>query len=505
MNAAAVTKITRARSALITSQPFFGCLALHLEISEAPEIDTMATDGRHLFFNADFVLQMTDAELTGVIVHEVEHCALGHHARLGNRDLDRFNRAADYAINPGIIRAGFSLPAGVLNRADFDGLGAEEIYSILSREDGQQQAQQQQGQQGQQAGQQGNGQGDAGNGQAGQPTGQQGQSSAGPGAGQPGSGQPSPGAGQPGGGAAGAGQPDPNAAGAGAGAGGPGSPGPGTDTAGGGQPGPGAGNPAPGTGNGQPMPGAGQPGQSGQPGPVAPGTYGMGGIMPAASAAEAAAELDRWQVLARQAVNVAKAHNAGTVPGYLESLVSELNAPRVDFRELLAQFIDSRTAWDYSFSRPNRRFVHAGVYLPGTAPDGFDHLVFVVDTSGSITQPMIDDAAAEIAGAMETGKVARVTVLMADTAVRHVYEFEKGADIELTMAGGGGTRFGDSFRWIDREAPDASAVIYLTDLVTSDFGEDPGCPVLWATFGDSRRFPELAAKVPFGEPVYIGR
>jgi predicted metal-dependent peptidase len=249
------------------------------------------------------------------------------------------------------------------------------------------------------------------------------------------------------------------------------------------------------------------PGQSGAQGagaPAEPGTYGMGGIMRPASPADAAEEADRWQVLARQAANVAKAQ-AGTVPGYLRDMLAELAEPRQDFRDLLADFIDSRVACDYSFSRPNRRFVHAGFYLPGVTVDGLEHVVFAVDTSGSITAPMIEAAAAEIVGALESGKIQRLTVLMADTRVCSVSEFSKGDDIKLVPAGGGGTDFRATFQWIADNAPDASAVVYLTDLQVTEFGQEPAAPVLWATHGDSRRFRELAARVPFGEPIYIGR
>lgn len=481
-------KITRARASLINAQPFYGCLALHLQPSERPDLtDTMATDGVHLFWNAAFVDELTEAQLMGVVAHEVTHCALAHHARIGARDLETFNRAADFAINPGLVAAGLTLAPGMLLNPAFANLSAEEIYSILSRAKPQQKPQQ--------GGQGGQGQPQAQSGQPGQQGGQ--------------AGAPTPGNGQPIGGQPGNGQPQagngPPAAG-------------GQPSASGQQGAPQGGQPQ-GAGNGQPGPATGQGGQpsgqggqssggQGQPGngqASGRGVHGMGGIIPAASVADAADEIDRWQVITRQAVNVAKAHNAGTVPGYLKDLVGELNTPRADFRELLAAFIDSRVSFDYSFARPNRRFIHAGYYLPGAIVDGLEHVVFAVDTSGSITADMINAAASEIAGAMEAGKIQRLTVLMADTRVCSVSEFTKGDDVDLKPAGGGGTDFRDTFRWIADNAAEASAVVYLTDLEVSQFGEEPACPVLWATHGDSRRFEGLAAEVPFGEAVYIGR
>jgi hypothetical protein len=36
-----------------------------------------------------------------------------------------------------------------------------------------------------------------------------------------------------------------------------------------------------------------------------------------------------------------------------------------------------------------------------------------------------------------------------------------------------------------------------------DYGTDPGIPVLWCIWGDSRAFPAYAARVPFGEAIYL--
>lgn len=422
MNAA--TMIVRARSALVTGNPFFGVLALHLDVSERPDItDTMATDGAALYYAAPFVESLTEAELLGVIAHEVLHCAYGHHVRLGARDPRRWNEAADYAINRDLRDAGFKLPDRHLYDPAFDGMGAEEIYSARGKQSSKPASQSGNPGQAQSASQSGNG---TQSGQGGAPT----------------SGS--------------------------------------VGTKGG-----------PGGANGQP---------AGAPSASQAGVHGIGGVLPAVDAAK---EADRWQVLARQAINVARAQ-AGHLPGYLAGLVAALAAPAVDFRALLAEFIDSRMAFDFSFMRPNRRFAHLGIIIPGAISDGLSHVVFAVDTSGSMTQATLDAAISEIAGAMESGKFAKLTVLQADTRVCSVAEYVSGDDIEAKLCGGGGTDFRDTFRWIEANAPDASAIVYLTDLKVDHFGIEPTAPVLWAVYGDSREFDRLASRVPFGRPVYIG-
>src|ERR1700754_149902 len=100
-------RMTKARAALITSQPFFGTLALYLNIVEQESCGTMAVDGTNLYYAPSFLNKLTPAELRGIIVHEVLHCAFQHHVRRQGRDMELWNEACDYAINPVVLESGF--------------------------------------------------------------------------------------------------------------------------------------------------------------------------------------------------------------------------------------------------------------------------------------------------------------------------------------------------------------------------------------------------------------
>ena len=128
-------KLTHARTRLVLDQPFFGTLSLRLKLVPG-RLPTMATDGSRIVYSPAFVNQLKSAELEGTLAHEVLHCALGHHCRRANRDPGLWNEAADLAINPILIRNGFTLPAGALNDAAFVNLSAEEIYARLLRKRG---------------------------------------------------------------------------------------------------------------------------------------------------------------------------------------------------------------------------------------------------------------------------------------------------------------------------------------------------------------------------------
>lgn len=126
-------KLTRARTQLLLNQPFFGALCLRLKLIPGP-VPTMATNGSVILYSPAFVDELTGAELEGVLCHEVLHCALGHHCRRGERDRRLWNEAADFAINPLVLKNGLSLPEGALVDPNYDNLSAEEIYARLSQE-----------------------------------------------------------------------------------------------------------------------------------------------------------------------------------------------------------------------------------------------------------------------------------------------------------------------------------------------------------------------------------
>ncbi len=133
-NGAVHPRISRQRTELVLSQPFFGALALRLKMVEDRSAKTCWVDGESFGYNPDYIDSLTDLELRGVLAHEVMHVANGHCWRRGPREDRRWNGACDYAINPIVLASGFVLPKDVLNATRFAGKSAEEIYGVLTQE-----------------------------------------------------------------------------------------------------------------------------------------------------------------------------------------------------------------------------------------------------------------------------------------------------------------------------------------------------------------------------------
>ena len=96
-----IDKLVTARIALLLKQPFFGNLATRLKIVNADDwCPTAATDGKHFYYNTDFIDSLTPRETEFLFGHEVLHCVFDHfQLRAGTRDHQIWNIAADYAVN----------------------------------------------------------------------------------------------------------------------------------------------------------------------------------------------------------------------------------------------------------------------------------------------------------------------------------------------------------------------------------------------------------------------
>ena len=96
-----IDKLVTARIALLLKHPFFGNLATRLKLVNANDwCPTAGTDGRHFYYNTKFIDSLTPREAEFLFGHEVLHNVFEHMlVRIGDRDPQLWNIAADYAVN----------------------------------------------------------------------------------------------------------------------------------------------------------------------------------------------------------------------------------------------------------------------------------------------------------------------------------------------------------------------------------------------------------------------
>jgi len=128
----AETKLAAARAKLILDKPFLGALVLRLPLVAAGAwCRTTGTDARKLYYNPQWIAELSAAEVQFALAHEALHCALGHFARRGHRVQRLWDLACDFAINPLLLDEGLKPPLGAQVLTVYRGMAAEEIYPCL--------------------------------------------------------------------------------------------------------------------------------------------------------------------------------------------------------------------------------------------------------------------------------------------------------------------------------------------------------------------------------------
>ena len=220
---------------------------------------------------------------------------------------------------------------------------------------------------------------------------------------------------------------------------------------------------------------------------------GLGDVMDAPGKVEGQAVSEaEWKIATVQAAQVAK--QAGRLPAELDLFISELLSPQLPWRDILRRFVTIRSKDDYSWARPNRRHIAAGLYLPTAWSESMGPIVLAVDTSGSISQTELDIFSAEINAIVQDTRPSRTYVIYCDTRVHCVEEFSPDEEITLVPHGGGGTDFRPPFDYVENENIEPKCLIYLTDGY-GPFPEEPGYPTLWVCTSE--------IKAPFGETLEI--
>lgn len=129
-------KMMRARIQLLFDMPFIGTLTSRLLLQDATSwCKTAATDGKHFFYNRDFIKGLTPQELLFLCGHEVFHCVFDHLGRRGGRDPKLLNMAQDYVINDALknLHCGKMPQDGLWDERFTEEMTSEEVYDILKK------------------------------------------------------------------------------------------------------------------------------------------------------------------------------------------------------------------------------------------------------------------------------------------------------------------------------------------------------------------------------------
>jgi predicted metal-dependent peptidase len=199
-------------------------------------------------------------------------------------------------------------------------------------------------------------------------------------------------------------------------------------------------------------------------------------------------------------MQAANAAGAGNVPASVARMIKELTEPKMNWRELLRQQIQSTIRNDYSFSRPSRKGWHTGAVLPGMKFNETIDIAVSLDMSGSITDEMGMDFISELKGIMDEYKEYNIKLWCFDTKVYNEQDFDafSGEDIyDYEIMGGGGTDFMCNWEYMKEHDINPKKFIMFTDGYPWDsWGDESYCDTLFIIHGNDTIVP------PFGAHAY---
>ena len=211
------------------------------------------------------------------------------------------------------------------------------------------------------------------------------------------------------------------------------------------------------------------------------------------------AELDQIKDEIKEAMlQSAQSAGVGNTPGDIQRMIKELTEPKMNWRELLRQQIQSTIRSDYTFARPSRKGQMSGAILPGMAFAETIDIAVTLDMSGSIGNEQARDFLSEIKGIMEEYPDYNIKLWCFDTKVYNEQDFspDNGEDLmDYRIMGGGGTDFMCNWTYMKENDIVPKKFIMFTDGYAWDSWGDPDyCDTVFIIHSNSNK----SLEGPFG-------
>lgn len=196
----------------------------------------------------------------------------------------------------------------------------------------------------------------------------------------------------------------------------------------------------------------------------------------------------------------AAAEAMGHMPKGLERLIGSMRKPRHSPWSMLRKAVQSAIGGNdaATWRRLQRRLVTRHIGAPGRVAFGCNRVGVVVDTSGSISDEMLQLFGGHMGAILTDARPKEILVYWTDAQVHRVDMVKTGAQLrtltQKQVPGGGGT---DMPQGVNAAVKDGcEAVVVLTDMYTP-FGDPQKVPVIWGAVGNEN------AKAPHGTTIHL--
>jgi predicted metal-dependent peptidase len=198
-------------------------------------------------------------------------------------------------------------------------------------------------------------------------------------------------------------------------------------------------------------------------------------------------------------IQAASAAGAGKTPAGIQRMIKDMTEPKISWRELVNQEIQSIIRNDYSFTRPNRKSMHSGAVLPGMKEATTIDIGIGIDMSGSIGQEDATVFLSEVKGIVDQYEDFKINLWCFDTEIYNHKEITHDNSHDLMdyePQGGGGTDFMANWEFMKENGIEPKKFIMFTDgYPCGDWGDEDYCDTIFVVKGNTQ------AEAPFGQTV----
>ena len=198
-------------------------------------------------------------------------------------------------------------------------------------------------------------------------------------------------------------------------------------------------------------------------------------------------------------IQAASAAGAGKTPAGIQRMIKDMTEPKISWRELVNQEIQSIIRNDYSFTRPNRKSMHSGAVLPGMKEATTIDIGIGIDMSGSIGQEDATVFLSEVKGIVDQYEDFKINLWCFDTEIYNHKEITHDNSHDLMdyePMGGGGTDFMANWEFMKENGIEPKKFIMFTDgYPCGDWGDEDYCDTIFVVKGNTQ------AEAPFGQTV----
>lgn len=209
-----------------------------------------------------------------------------------------------------------------------------------------------------------------------------------------------------------------------------------------------------------------------------------------------AAEEAIKDILIRAATQAKMRGEAGTIPSDIQIYLDKLLTPKLPMKVILNRWLTSIVREDYSYKRPNHRYM-PDWYMPSLYSDGLADIAVAIDTSGSVSDSDFQRMLSEVVPILTQLRPKHLTLLQFDTTIKSVDILSSAKDLQrVKFSGRGGTDIGPVLEWVKKNKPTVALVFTDGDFTQPD--TFPASNLVWIIH-DNPKFSCKKGKVVYYE------